>query len=76
MITNFTAPHAPLLYQSLADEAIANRVLEDKISISATVHPLPLTSLETSYAKAEDSLMAWFVLIFCFPFVTGESSKS
>ena len=72
VVTNFTAPHAALLYQAIADEAIINDAVDDKISISATIHPLPHTALEDSFTAAEDSLLAWFVLIFSFPFVAGK----
>lgn len=74
VVTNFTAPHAPLLFQAIADEAIINDAIEEKISILASIHPLPTTSLEKSFTVAENSMLAWFVLIFSFPFITGEHS--
>ena len=58
--TNFTALHGSLLYQSIADEAIIRKALDDdSFSIIATIHPLPLTDVENGFSQAEDSFSAW-----------------
>jgi len=70
--TNFTALHASLLYQSIADESIIREALnDDTFSIKTTVHPLPLTKTEENLGQAQDSYSAWFLLVLSFPFITG-----
>lgn len=69
---NFTAFHSSLLYQALADEAIVREaLLDDDISISATIHPLPITQREEEFGAAEDAFSAWFLVVLSFPFITG-----
>uniref|UniRef100_A0A7S4MIY7 ABC transporter domain-containing protein n=1 Tax=Odontella aurita TaxID=265563 RepID=A0A7S4MIY7_9STRA len=70
--TNFTALHHSLLYQAVADEALARRALnDDSFRIVPTIHPLPITKKEESFAAGEDAFTAWFLLVLSFPFVTG-----
>ena len=69
--TNFTSLHGPLLYQAIADEALINEVVAEEVSISVTIHPLPVTFVEATFADAENAFTAWFVIIFSFPFITG-----
>jgi hypothetical protein len=58
--TNFTAPHASLLFQGLADESIIRQALGDNdFKIKSTIHPLPITKVEGRLAQAEDSFSAW-----------------
>lgn len=70
--TNFTAPHASLLYQGLVDETII-RVSknDDAYSIKVNIHPMPVTKLENDFADAESSFSAWFYLVLSFPFISG-----
>jgi ATP-binding cassette subfamily A (ABC1) protein 3 len=69
---NFTALHASLVYQALADEALMQEALnDDQVTISATVHPLPLTDTEESLGQAEDAFSAWFLVVLSFPFIAG-----
>ena len=69
---NFTAVHVTPLYQSLADQAIIREALnDDAYTISATIHPLPITAREESYGQAEDAFLAWFLLVLSFPFIAG-----
>jgi len=70
--TNFTSLHASLLYQAVADEALVrNYRADNSFSISATIHPLPITKQEEGFASGEDAFTAWFLLVLSFPFVTG-----
>eukprot|EP00594_Rhizosolenia_setigera_P014554 CAMPEP_0178972746 /NCGR_PEP_ID=MMETSP0789-20121207/21232_1 /TAXON_ID=3005 /ORGANISM="Rhizosolenia setigera, Strain CCMP 1694" /LENGTH=1341 /DNA_ID=CAMNT_0020660323 /DNA_START=1119 /DNA_END=5142 /DNA_ORIENTATION=+ len=69
--TNFTSYHATVVYQALADEAIINAVLEDDVSISVTIHPLPFTEPEKEYLQAEKGIIGWFLMMFCFPFIAA-----
>ena len=57
--TNFTAPHASLLYQSIADEMIIRDALSEDYSIKPSIHPLPLTKFESEFTQAEDAFTAW-----------------
>jgi hypothetical protein len=69
---NYTAIHAAPLYQSLADEAIVREALDDDaFKIKVTIHPLPLTEIESGLGAAEDAFSAWFLIILSFPFITG-----
>jgi hypothetical protein len=66
---NYTAIHAAPLYQSLADEAIVREALDDdEFKIKVTIHPLPLTKIESGLGAAEDAFVAWFLIILSFPF--------
>lgn len=69
--TNFTAPHASLVYQALADEAIVNSAVGADHSIKVTIDPLPYTELEETFTGAADAFNAWFYLVLSFPFITG-----
>jgi ATP-binding cassette subfamily A (ABC1) protein 3 len=69
---NYTALHASLIYQALADEALMREALnDDDLKISANVHPLPLTSTEQSLGAAEDAFIAWVLVVLSFPFIAG-----
>ena len=57
--TNFTAPHASLFYQGLADEAIIKTAVGNDHSIKVTIDPLPFTSNEDENVKAADAFSAW-----------------
>jgi ATP-binding cassette subfamily A (ABC1) protein 3 len=69
---NFTAMHATLLYQTLADEAIVKEALNDKdFRIKTTIHPLPQSYIEVAIGKGDDAFSAWFLVVLSFPFITG-----
>ena len=69
---NYTALHASLVYQALADEALMREATSDgELTISATVQPLPLTEAEVAYSKGENVFIAWFLIILSFPFIAG-----
>ena len=78
--TNVTSLHSSILFGAVADEILLNNELqnnaktEDKdkiISITPILQPLPLTRREESYSAGQDQFLAWFVVIFRFPFITG-----
>uniref|UniRef100_A0A7S2EEV5 ABC transporter domain-containing protein n=1 Tax=Trieres chinensis TaxID=1514140 RepID=A0A7S2EEV5_TRICV len=72
--TNHTAPHASLLYQSVGDEALIRAAKGDtmgRYKIIPTIHPLPITSVEDSYLKAEQAFTPWFLMVLSLPFITG-----
>eukprot|EP00521_Asterionellopsis_glacialis_P007753 CAMPEP_0195283366 /NCGR_PEP_ID=MMETSP0707-20130614/1928_1 /TAXON_ID=33640 /ORGANISM="Asterionellopsis glacialis, Strain CCMP134" /LENGTH=1953 /DNA_ID=CAMNT_0040342525 /DNA_START=72 /DNA_END=5933 /DNA_ORIENTATION=+ len=68
---NYTSFHASMVYQALADAAIVKEAVDDRISISATIHPLPITRTEKNFGEAEDAFTAWFLMVLSFPFITG-----
>jgi len=69
---NYTALHVAPLFQVLADEAIARTALgDDTFNIECTIDPLPMTASEDSYGKADDTFMAWFLIVVSFPFIAG-----
>jgi ATP-binding cassette, subfamily A (ABC1), member 3 len=69
---NYTALHSSLIFHALADESIMREATkDDELTISATVHPLPLTKAEVSLSKAEDAFNAWFLVVLSFPFIAG-----
>ena len=69
---NYTALHASLIYQALADEALMREATnDDDMKISASVYPLPLTSTEQSLGAAEDAFIAWVLVVLSFPFIAG-----
>lgn len=67
---NFTAVHSGPLFQSLADEAILKRH-DPEITITPTIHPMPVTFKESEYSDSQDAFIAWFLLVLSFPFITG-----
>jgi len=69
---NFTARHAAVMYQSTADEAIVRHATGyPEFIINTTIAPLPVTSVEKAFGKAEDSFAAWFLVVLSFPFISG-----
>lgn len=59
--TNFTALHASLLYQGVADEAIMKAAVGSDHSIKMTIDPLPFTKVESDIVDAGDSFFVWYV---------------
>lgn len=45
--------------------------VNDELTISATVHPLPLTEKEESVGAAQDAFIAWFLVVVSFPLIAG-----
>jgi ATP-binding cassette subfamily A (ABC1) protein 1 len=69
---NYTALHASLIYQALADEALMREATnDDELTISATVHPLPFTDAEVAIGKGEIASNVWFLVVVSFPFIAG-----
>jgi ATP-binding cassette, subfamily A (ABC1), member 3 len=69
---NYTALHSSLIFQALADELLMKEATkDDDLTISANVHPLPLTKAEVNLGKAEDAFNAWFLVVLSFPFIAG-----
>ena len=69
---NYTALHVAPLLQVLADEAITREALNNPtFNIKCTLDPLPVTLTEESYGKAEDTFLAWFLIVVSFPFIAG-----
>jgi len=68
--TNFTSLHSSLVYQALADEAILRSSLgDDTYSIKSSIHPLPITKVESTLGLSQDSFAAWFLMVLAFPFI-------
>lgn len=60
--TNFTALHASVLFQTLADEAVIRTALESNdYDIKTTIHPLRITDAENKVKKSADAFSAWYV---------------
>jgi ABC-type multidrug transport system ATPase subunit len=60
------------LYQSLGDEALLRQALAgEEFTISPVIYPLPRTAVEGTYGAAEDSFIAWFLVVLSFPFISG-----
>lgn len=60
------------MYQTLGDQSLLREALnDDEYTISPVVHPLPITASEETLGKAEDSFLAWFLLVLSFPFIAG-----
>ena len=57
--TNFTAPHASVLYQALADEAIIKAGAGADHNIKVIIDPLPFTAFEEGIKKSGDAFSAW-----------------
>lgn len=69
---NFTALHAAPLFQAVADQALIRYATGNlSLTISATIAPLPITSVEEGFGAAEDLVLVWFLIMFVFPFIAG-----
>jgi hypothetical protein len=65
---NFTAIHASLLFEKIANEALARRGTNNAdITVEAIISPLPVTSIEESIGAGIDAFLAWF-LVRTYPF--------
>lgn len=65
---NFTAIHASLLFEKIANEALARRGTNNAdITVEAIISPLPVTSIEESIGAGIDAFLAWF-LVRAYPF--------
>lgn len=70
---NFTAVHAALLYEALANEALVRQATSAHdifrrssatFTVQATIAPLPITSIEEKMGAGEDAFAAWFLVSF------------
>lgn len=61
---NFTAPHAALMYEALANEALVRHATTDNpgFTVEATIAPLPLTAVEDNIGAGEDAFTVWFLV--------------
>ena len=65
--TNFTALHASILFQAVADESIVRTALQSNdIDIKVTLHPLHFTKSEGRLKQASDAFSAWYVSCRCY----------
>jgi hypothetical protein len=61
-----------VLYQTVGDQSLLREALvDDEYTISPVIHPLPITAAEETLGKAEDSFIAWFLVVLSFPFIAG-----
>lgn len=57
---------------SIADQSLIRESLgSNDFNIQASVHPLPITTLEEGFGEAEDAFSAWFLIVLSFPFIAG-----
>ena len=60
---NFTAIHASLLFEQIANEALVRRgVNNTDIIIETIIAPLPVTSAEEKIGAGIDGFLAWFLV--------------
>lgn len=68
---NFTAIHASLLYETLANEALVRQATSpmdifrrntSALSVETTIAPLPVTAVEENVGAGEDAFAAWFLV--------------
>jgi hypothetical protein len=60
---NFTAIHASLLFEQVANEALVRRGTNNAdITIETIISPLPVTSSEEKIGAGIDAFLAWFLV--------------
>lgn len=60
---NFTAIHAALLFEQVANEALLRRGTNDNsITVETIVSPLPVTKMEEKIGAGIDAFLAWFLV--------------
>jgi hypothetical protein len=60
---NYTALHAALLFENLANQALARHGTNNSdINVETTIAPLPVTAVEQSIGAGMDSFLAWFLV--------------
>lgn len=60
---NFTAPHAAIMYESIANEALVRHGSDNPdFKIETTIAPLPITTVESSLGAGEDAFTVWFLV--------------
>lgn len=60
---NFTAIHAALLFEQVANEALLRRGTSDNsITVETIVSPLPVTKMEEKIGAGIDAFLAWFLV--------------
>lgn len=63
VLFNFTALHSALLYETLANEAIARHATTNPdLVVQAAISPLPYTAVESGIGAAEDAFLVWFLV--------------
>ena len=60
---NFTAIHASLLFELIANEALARHGANNAdIKVETIISPLPVTSTEERIGAGVDAFLAWFLV--------------
>jgi len=60
---NFTAPHAAIMYETIANEALARHASDNPdLKVETTIAPLPITAVESSLGAGEDAFTVWFLV--------------
>ena len=64
---NFTAIHAALLFEQVANEALLRRgTNNDNITVETMISPLPVTAVEENIGAGIDAFLAWFLVSSLF----------
>lgn len=60
---NYTALHAALLFEQIANEALARHGSKNmNINVETTILPLPVTPIERSVGAGLNAFLAWFLV--------------
>jgi hypothetical protein len=60
---NYTALHAALLFEQIANEALARQGSKNMdIIVETTISPLPVTGVERSIGAGLNAFLAWFLV--------------
>ena len=60
---NFTAIHAALHFEQVANEALVRRgTSDDTITVETIISPLPVTKVEEKIGAGIDAFLAWFLV--------------
>jgi ATP-binding cassette, subfamily A (ABC1), member 3 len=69
---NHTGLHNAPLFQTLADQALMRRALNNSdVTITTTIAPLPITPLEAGIGDGDDTTVTWVLIMISFPFISG-----
>ena len=60
---NFTALHAALLYENVANEVLVRHATSNpNFTVETTIAPLPVTANESNLAVGDISFLVWFLV--------------
>jgi hypothetical protein len=69
---NFTAIHGILVFENIATTAIGRLGANNtQLNVQTTISPLPISRLEENLFHGEHAMIAWFLLLIAFPFISG-----